>query len=287
MGDDAASIGLVYTDNMKHIRHQKHRTKKKAFILIELLVVFAVVLILVTVVISAVSTSRAKAEDTKTKEVLGSIRTVATEEKNETGTFETICTTPGKTNTAISTLAAQRNLENGEFTCVASSDEFAVVFPLKSSNNFWCIDAEGNAALVATPAFTGEPYRCDRLPAGNERNNGSNSTPVITLGPSSSDDTPESFPEPSYTAYDAEDGDVTANVTYSDEIYNLFPRSYCSAQAVRRTYRVTDSDGDTGTAERNLRPTYTRDCAAPPMCEFEDRYDNIPQCGEGEVILDS
>lgn len=259
------------------------RVTKRAFTLIELLVVVAVVMVLAAVIIASLQTSRARAEDTKTKEVLGSVRIAAAEQKTETGSFDAICDR-GKAHDTMATLAQQQKLTPTEYTCVDSIEEFAVVFPLKSTNGFFCVDALGNIRVVATPIFPGEPYRCSSLPAQTQQTPSGNGIPVITLASVSEMATPNTIQEPTYSAYDREDGDITARVTYTDQRYDPNPRLYCTQWRVRRTYSVSDSSGNTATAERTLWSDTWRECPAPPVCEqVGNTWDDIPPCGAGGI----
>lgn len=141
----------------------------KGFTLIELLVVVAIIGILMAVIILFVNTSRAKAQDSKTKQVLSSVRSSANEEKTDTGTFSDICTN-GKSYGVISTLAEQYNLTYEEYKCYAGNNDFVIAFPLKAEEGYWCIDANNTARQVsALPAGTA-PYSCDNLAGGGSGN---------------------------------------------------------------------------------------------------------------------
>lgn len=122
---------------------------RSGFTIIEVTVVLSILAIFTSIVVFAVGLSRAKAEDARTKEVLASIRTSATEEYTELASFTTVCAS-GKTHTLITTFAEQRNLSITDYICVADPIQFAVLFPLEAESGYWCVDSTGNSKRVST-----------------------------------------------------------------------------------------------------------------------------------------
>ncbi len=133
----------------------------------EVSVILSIVSIFAAIVVFAVGLSRAKAEDTRTKEVLAGVRTSATEEYTDLASFSTVCTS-GKTYQLIATLAEQQGLTPTEYTCVADPLQFAVLFPLQAENGYWCVDSLGNAKRVSSADDPLSSKSCGPPPTGGE-----------------------------------------------------------------------------------------------------------------------
>lgn len=247
---------------------KRFRKNERAFTLIELLVVIALIAILAAVIIAVLSTSRARAEDAQTKEVLSTVRSDAEEEKHDTGSYTNICTS-----SAVTSLASSKNLQSGEYNCSATADEYAVVFPMKAENGYWCIDSTGAAVLVGSLTFTGSTFACSALPSAQPTGM-TGSTPSIVLLGDNPDPTP--FPEPmqytdpGYIASDPEDGDISNQVMVLHEALEVNPGQYCSPRYVKRTYTVTDSDGNQAQAIRTAYNMTAQPNCAPPPGDLDD-----------------
>ncbi len=136
--------------------YSKH---EKGFTLLELMVVVSIIGLLVAIITTFLTISRNKAKDSNTQKVLSSLRAIATEEKNDTETFEGICS-GGKVGESIQTLAVQNNVTLGQYHCLASVSDFVILFPLKSINGFWCVDAEGSSKHLPVAQTIVSPYTC-------------------------------------------------------------------------------------------------------------------------------
>lgn len=250
------------------MRKVKRKIKKftrstAAFTLLELLVVIAVIGILATVMMSSIGVSRARAEDVKTKAVLSSVRTTAQNDAILQGSFQTICSSGSDVHAVISTLASQKGLSSDEYSCMATTDQFAVIFPLKAETGYWCVDATGSATVVSGLDINGSPaYSCGVISAS------SNASPTIVLNGPNPDSTPfyGTYPDPGYSASDPEDGNITSSVTKTTVLVESQPEIYCSPFHHRITYSVTDSDGNTATAVRIATGDQVdRECPAEPI----------------------
>jgi len=250
--------------------------KNRGFTLLELLVVIAVIGILVIVVIALTRGSKNKSEDAKTRQVLANVRNSAAEELVQNNTYVGICSGTGKTATVVNTLAAQRDLPPSGYTCVASGTEYAVVFPLKSvSNTYWCVDAAGNAMATGGATFSGAPYNCTKLPpASSGATSGTSasaqtSTPLITLlGSTVKNQSPVYYSEPSYTASDTVDGNITNMVTFNTAYVSYVQTGkFGGTCTVRRTYRVTNTQGRSAQATRTF--AYSMTNIEAPICATE------------------
>lgn len=154
----------------------------------EVSVILSIVSIFAAIVVFAIGLSRAKAEDTRTKEVLASVRTSAIEEYTELSSFSTMCDS-GKTYDLITTLAEQQGITATEYTCVADALQFAVLFPLQAESGYWCVDSLGNAKRVSSASDPLSSKSCGAPPAGGEgeeeeeeEEGGGNLPPIASAG---------------------------------------------------------------------------------------------------------
>jgi len=136
--------------------------KSLGFSLVELLIVITIIGILSTIILNSLSTSRAKAYDSKVKQQLSSFRTAAEIYfNNQTpvsygpatvscgsgmfNNFEEKNGTPG-------IYIAPGNLPDFAVTVCASSDSaYAVKATLYSGNQYWCVDNKGASRAISGP----------------------------------------------------------------------------------------------------------------------------------------
>lgn len=124
------------------------RKTSNGFTILELLIVIGIIAVIAGVVFFFVGRARAKGYDAKVQEVMSStIRTSATDEFSDQGTFTNVCTT-GKTYDAITALAQGINLV-GSYGCAADANKYVVLFPLKAQSGYWCVDSLGQSGVVA------------------------------------------------------------------------------------------------------------------------------------------
>ena len=192
------------------------RVQTKGFTVIELLVVVGVIISLLGIIFISIYTARAKAEDTRTREVLGNVRTAAIDEHTTTGTFTTICDS-GKTYSIITALAGQLQLDSDDYTCLANENDFVVFFPLKAESGFWCIDAQGNTMKIESAINSAGTKNCLNGVAGGGgedpviTNPSGNALPLVDAGPDKVLTVPQSSVTLSGTATDT-DGTVVSTI---------------------------------------------------------------------------
>ncbi len=142
---------------------KKLKKRSGGFSLIELLIVITIVGVLTTIILSSVSSSRARAYDSKIKQQLTSFRTAA--DVYYTNQFPTgygpavsVCTAGIFNNMDPVNGAPGRLIDPASLPsfvqvfCGSSDSVFAVKVTLYSGNDYWCIDSRGVSKL-----YTGTP----------------------------------------------------------------------------------------------------------------------------------
>lgn len=265
------------------------------FTLIEIMVVIAIVAIMTAIIITVLSKSRDKGEDGKRQEQLSHLRSVIENETNGAG-YASEFNNGTQAKQILDQMilgAGYTAVDNGsKYEYQSDSSSYVVIFPLKSiSNKYWCIDSTLSSTQVSGLLAIGATKNCNNATRGSS--GGASPTIVLTPpsvvgytvytgvftynGSSVFGVLPSSWAEPSYTASDPEDGDLTANVqiifpdTYTPHAYNPKPsflaniKSFFTnkkAEAIgggggclavtTRHYRVTDGSGHSTDAYRDF-----------------------------------
>ncbi len=263
---------MRYTVDMKKII-QRVRRKLTGFTLIELLIVLSIVTILSNVVFSTYVDARDTAHDANVKLVLSSLRSSATDDffSHDPYSFATVCQgTP--VDLALVNLGNMVGIQNSDYQCTASTNEWAIVFPLRKAQ-YWCTDGLGFSNIVtgflasnlpgqincqnatySSPAPEDPPPPPVPIPPPPSPN----TAPAITLNganpftfwsPSANPFTgngvgANKYNEPGYTALDAEDGNISPAVfiTGPTLLSQSGPNS-CKIYTYSIVYGVTDSEG--------------------------------------------
>ena len=134
-------------------------TRQTGMTLVELLIVITIIGVLATIILSSVSTSRARAYDSKVKQQLWSFRSAAeiyfnSQNPVNYGPVVPVCNagifaemSPDLGSPGIYIVAT--NLPTNTITvCGSSGSAYAVKASLYSSNQYWCVDSKGTARLV-------------------------------------------------------------------------------------------------------------------------------------------
>jgi prepilin-type N-terminal cleavage/methylation domain-containing protein len=142
----------------------------RGFSLVELLIVITIIGVLSTIVLSSVSTSRARAYDSKIKQQLSSFRTAAeiyftNQDPNSYGPDSVSCdqgmfNNMDPVNGTPAIYIASGNLPlNTEIACQSSGDSYAVKASLYSGNEYWCIDNTG-VSRIENGTISGPSLNC-------------------------------------------------------------------------------------------------------------------------------
>jgi len=144
---------------------------KKAFTLIELLIVIAIIGILAGIVLVSLTGALKKGKDSRIQADLQQVRNVAGMMMSDKGNYEDLCDASYKLNssssdygtqlnTIQSDIAAQQGTSPANISCYASSTEYCVSAGLVSKNNYYCIDSNGNALVTSTNPCTNTNLKC-------------------------------------------------------------------------------------------------------------------------------
>jgi hypothetical protein len=287
-----------------------NKEKLGGFTIIELIGVFAIIGLIFSITISGIQKSKQKKADLSIKAELAEIQVDVSEYDIAPGVIDFNAAFSAKSvATKLLDMASSLGVSPGEYEYAVTSNEYAIVFPLKKSDTFYCVDSTGASSEVTGLVNTTGPRSCSNATryvavsgwegdtgrtGGGGGGGGANTPPVITLAPPTTVGygvnadffdyngqsvygvLPASFPEISYTATDAEDGDLTSEVvivfpdTYRVHLIpkdspalaflkKIFNPSYVEAKGgpsclavTTRMYQVTDSGGLTATAYRDF-----------------------------------
>lgn len=271
--------------------------KQKGFTLTEVLVVVGIIVLLLSVVLVSIRASKNKAADAEIKKTIAEIAVKAESKEIAPGVmdYQSAFTSTGVTS-ALTQLAAKNAVNQGaglgSFDYSVSATSYAILFPLKKGG-YYCVDSYGNAtAKEVTGQF--QTTGAKTCATATRTTPPTNNVPVLTLnaptvvgdgvysgffthnGASVFGILPEYWTEPSYTATDVEDGNITSSVVIafpdgygfgfgskpSDRIFasvkKLIEPAVAEAKgesclgSSQRHYYVTDSAGNTVHAYRDF-----------------------------------
>ncbi len=135
-------------------------SRQSGMTLVELLIVITIIGVLSTIILSSISTARARAYDSKVKQQLWSFRSAAeiyfnSQNPVNYGPVVPVCNagifaemSPNLGSPAIYIAASNLPL-NTVTVCGSSGSAYAVKASLYSGNEYWCVDSRGSAKLVA------------------------------------------------------------------------------------------------------------------------------------------
>jgi len=134
---------------------------KKAFTLIELLIVIAIIGILAGIVLVSLTGALKKGKDSRIQADLQQVRNVAGMMLSDKGNYDDLCNTStnqlntsGDYGTQLNTIQSDITAQGSGIHCYASSTEYCVSAALVSNNNYYCIDSNGNALVTSTNPCT-------------------------------------------------------------------------------------------------------------------------------------
>ena len=131
------------------------------FSLVELLIVITIIALLSTIVLNSLSTSRARAYDSKVRQQLAGFRTAAEIYYLNKGGYEesdniiNICTAGIFVNLETANGAPGRYIDPAilptftQLKCGADKNSFAIKATLFSGDQYWCVDSKGASRVVS------------------------------------------------------------------------------------------------------------------------------------------
>jgi len=135
---------------------------KKAFTLIELLIVIAIIGILAGIVLVSLTGALKKGKDSRIQADLQQVRNIAGMIMSDTGSYDGLCnssnddlnTSHDTYSTQLSTLSNDIKTQQGgtlTLKCYASGNDYCISAALVAKkDNYLCIDSDGNVVVVAT-----------------------------------------------------------------------------------------------------------------------------------------
>jgi prepilin-type N-terminal cleavage/methylation domain-containing protein len=133
---------------------------KKAFTLIELLIVIAIIGILAGIVLVSLTGALKKGKDSKIQADLQQVRNIAGMIMTDEGGYDSLCASDNTLNKNHSTYGSQLGTIESDISaqgstdlkCYASSTDYCVAAKLISKPDYYCIDSNGNALSTSTTA---------------------------------------------------------------------------------------------------------------------------------------
>jgi len=143
---------------------------KKAFTLIELLIVIAIIGILAGIVVVSLTGALKKGKDSRIQADLRQVTQIAGMIMSDKGSYDELCsggklnTTSGDYKNQLTTvqndIQAQQGGTTVDLSCYASGNDYCVSARLVSTTNYFCIDSAGNATTTASNNCTSANLKC-------------------------------------------------------------------------------------------------------------------------------
>jgi len=142
---------------------------KKAFTLIELLIVIAIIGILAGIVLVSLTGALKKGKDSRIQADLRQITQIAGMIMSDTGSYDSLCSggslnTTGDYGAQLTTIQNDIQAQQGgttvDLSCYASGDNYCVSARLVSTTKYFCVDSAGNATTTASNNCTSANLKC-------------------------------------------------------------------------------------------------------------------------------
>lgn len=136
-------------------------SKNRAFTLIELLIVIAIIAILAAIVLVNLSSARNRAQDTRIISAMNQIRSQAEIVKSSTGSYSSVTCSGGDAD--IGKLCSDINeMKGSNPTINSSSTAYCAYVKLVGKNTYWCVDSNlTSKEYTDAPTCTSSDFTCD------------------------------------------------------------------------------------------------------------------------------
>ena len=144
---------------------------KKAFTLIELLIVIAIIGILAGIVLVSLTGALKKGKDSRIQADMQQVRNIAGMIMSDTGSYDGLCnssnndlnTSHGTYGTQLSTLSNDIKTQQGgtlNLNCYASGNDYCISAALVAKTGYLCIDSDGNVVATSSNPCNAATSKC-------------------------------------------------------------------------------------------------------------------------------
>lgn len=134
----------------------------KGFTLTEILIVVGIIVLLSGIVVASIQRSRQKSADLEVKNQLAGVQVEVQQFELAPGVTDYAAAFSAKgVSNKLAALAEKLGVVGGEYEYATTPTEYAIIFPLKTEDSFYCVDSKGASREVVGLLNTTGPRSCD------------------------------------------------------------------------------------------------------------------------------